>query len=111
MPRPRVGRSRRSVLLCPISSSGTCWGSPNTSQRHVGRVPTSIENSGWVQAMRVIITGNMGYIGPVVARHLANTHPDWEIVGIDSGFYADCLTGPDPARFFTKQIVRDVRDV
>lgn len=61
--------------------------------------------------MRVIITGNMGYIGPILAQHLNRTHPDWDIVGIDAGFYAGCLTGPDPARFFAKQIIRDVRAV
>lgn len=43
--------------------------------------------------MRILITGNLGYIGPVLTRHLRKTWPDAEIVGFDTGFFAHCLTG------------------
>ena len=42
--------------------------------------------------MNVLITGNMGYIGPVVVRHLRRTIPDVRIYGYDKGFFGHCLT-------------------
>lgn len=42
--------------------------------------------------MKIVITGNMGYVGPVLARHLRGVLPEAEIEGIDSGFFAHCLT-------------------
>lgn len=42
--------------------------------------------------MNVLITGNMGYIGPVVVRHLRRTMPDVRIYGYDKGFFGHCLT-------------------
>jgi nucleoside-diphosphate-sugar epimerase len=53
----------------------------------------------------------MGYVGPVLGRHLAEAQPAWEVIGVDNAYYQDCLTGSDPARFFARQIIRDVRDV
>ena len=34
--------------------------------------------------MRILITGNMGYVGPILARHLRQTHPDAELIGFDA---------------------------
>lgn len=42
--------------------------------------------------MNVLITGNMGYIGPAVVRHLRRTIPDVRIYGYDKGFFGHCLT-------------------
>lgn len=42
--------------------------------------------------MNVLITGNMGYIGPVVVRHLRTTMPNVRIYGYDMGFFGHCLT-------------------
>lgn len=42
--------------------------------------------------MRIFITGNTGYIGPVLAKHLRNTLPAVELVGYDIGYFAHCLT-------------------
>jgi nucleoside-diphosphate-sugar epimerase len=42
--------------------------------------------------MRILITGNLGYIGPWVTRHLRATFPDASLVGLDMGFFAHCLT-------------------
>lgn len=61
--------------------------------------------------MRVVVIGNMGYVGPVLAKHLVHEHPKWEIIGIDAGYFRDCLTGPDPASLFSRELVRDVRDL
>jgi len=63
--------------------------------------------------MRILITGNMGYVGPLVARQLRQTHPDATLVGYDSGFFAHCLTGAEvlPERLFDEQLFGDVRDL
>jgi len=43
--------------------------------------------------MNILITGNMGYIGPTVVRQVRKTWPDATIVGVDIGYFAHCLTG------------------
>jgi nucleoside-diphosphate-sugar epimerase len=42
--------------------------------------------------MRFLITGNMGYIGPCVVGHLRDTNPGAELIGLDTGYFANCLT-------------------
>ena len=42
--------------------------------------------------MRILITGNLGYVGPCVTRRLRATFPDATLVGLDMGFFAHCLT-------------------
>ncbi|EMS77649.1 NAD-dependent epimerase/dehydratase family protein [Desulfotignum phosphitoxidans] len=42
--------------------------------------------------MKILITGNTGYIGPVLVRHLRKALPDAELIGFDSGFFTHCLT-------------------
>lgn len=42
--------------------------------------------------MRILITGNMGYIGPVLYGHLRKAFPDAELWGFDNGYFAHCLT-------------------
>lgn len=63
--------------------------------------------------MKILITGNMGYVGPVVLRHLRHSHRDAELVGYDAGFFAHCLTGA--SRFSESradaQIFGDIRSV
>jgi UDP-glucose 4-epimerase len=63
--------------------------------------------------MKILITGNMGYVGPAVVRHLRDTHGDWTIDGFDSGYFAHCLTGAAqlPERLVDRQIFGDVRDI
>ncbi|BCA54137.1 NAD-dependent epimerase/dehydratase [Nitrospira sp. KM1] len=43
--------------------------------------------------MKIVVTGNMGYVGPLVLRRLRESHRGIELVGYDSGFFAHCLTG------------------
>lgn len=43
--------------------------------------------------MRILITGNLGYVGPVLTRHLRRVLPDAELIGFDAGYFAHCLTG------------------
>lgn len=62
--------------------------------------------------MKILITGNMGYIGPVVAQHLRQTFPHAKIVGVDSGLFAHCLTtNAFPETVIDEQIFADVRDL
>lgn len=43
--------------------------------------------------MKILITGNMGYLGPCVVDHLRAAYPNAKIFGADVGFFAHCLTG------------------
>lgn len=42
--------------------------------------------------MRILITGNMGYVGPAVIRHLRESYSKIELIGYDMGYFASCLT-------------------
>jgi nucleoside-diphosphate-sugar epimerase len=61
--------------------------------------------------MKIIITGNMGYVGPGVISQLRETYPDAELIGFDTGYFAKCLTNPDflPEAKLTQQVFGDVR--
>src|SRR3954467_10944263 len=43
--------------------------------------------------MRILIVGNLGYVGPVVVQHLRSQFPRAELIGFDTGLFAHCLTG------------------
>lgn len=62
--------------------------------------------------MRVLVTGNLGYVGPVVMRHLRSVWPDAELIGFDMGYFAHCLTGVTslPETAATAQHFGDVRN-
>lgn len=57
--------------------------------------------------MRVLLTGHQGYLGTVMAPVLAEAGHD--VVGLDSGLFADCVLGPPPAD--PKGHAVDLRDV
>ncbi len=42
--------------------------------------------------MKILITGNMGYVGPLVVRRLRESHPEATLIGYDIGYFAHCLT-------------------
>jgi nucleoside-diphosphate-sugar epimerase len=44
---------------------------------------------------KILINGNMGYIGPVVVKHFREKFPNTKIIGFDSGFFAGCLVDPN----------------
>ncbi len=56
--------------------------------------------------MRVLVTGNLGYIGPAVVSALREAQHD--IVGMDCGLYRGCQLEDGPA---VTTIQRDLRDV
>jgi nucleoside-diphosphate-sugar epimerase len=41
--------------------------------------------------MRILITGNMGYVGPAVIRHLRESYSKVNLIGYDMGYFASCL--------------------
>lgn len=63
--------------------------------------------------MRVLITGNLGYVGAVLTEELRNHNSDWFLGGIDSGLFAHCLTSSlkSPDTLLDQQVYVDLRDV
>jgi nucleoside-diphosphate-sugar epimerase len=63
--------------------------------------------------MKILITGNMGYVGPIVARHLRARWPEAQLIGYDAAFFADCLTTQDglPEAVLDAQHFGDVRNL
>lgn len=63
--------------------------------------------------MKILVTGNMGYVGPRVVERLRASHPDAVLVGLDAGYFAHCLTGEVafPERLIDCQHFGDVRSV
>jgi nucleoside-diphosphate-sugar epimerase len=57
--------------------------------------------------VRVLLTGHQGYLGTVMAPRLAAA--GHEVIGLDSGFFAPCVLGPEPADPQGHQV--DLRDV
>jgi nucleoside-diphosphate-sugar epimerase len=62
--------------------------------------------------MKILITGNMGYIGPVVTKHFRSTYPEAELVGIDTGYFGNCINASDvlPECELDVQYFADIRN-
>src|SRR5262245_54947759 len=59
--------------------------------------------------MRLLVTGNEGFIGPVLtAMAKARGHA---VLGLDAGYFKDCIARPEAEAWPDRQIVRDMRDV
>jgi nucleoside-diphosphate-sugar epimerase len=63
--------------------------------------------------MRIIITGNMGYIGPVLVGRLRETMKSAFLIGVDTGYFAHSLVGGRilPEVQIDQQWFKDVRDL
>jgi len=59
--------------------------------------------------MRVVVTGNLGYVGTVMTPMLSER--DFEVWGLDTGYYRDCILGPIERTGVTNQIQKDLRDI
>jgi nucleoside-diphosphate-sugar epimerase len=61
--------------------------------------------------MKILITGNMGYVGPTVLQRLRRSFPQATLIGLDNGYFAHCLTNADclPERRADIQYFGDVR--
>jgi nucleoside-diphosphate-sugar epimerase len=45
--------------------------------------------------MNILITGNMGYVGPCVVKQLRSIYPDAILIGFDIGYFGNCITSAD----------------
>ncbi len=61
--------------------------------------------------MKILITGNMGYVGPAVVRQLRASHPEARQIGLDTGYFSHCLTNAEtlPECRVDQQWFEDVR--
>ncbi|MDB2528257.1 SDR family oxidoreductase [Alphaproteobacteria bacterium] len=63
--------------------------------------------------MNVLITGNQGYIGPVLAEQLKKFYEEIKIIGFDTGFFSNFTTSYliPPDRYIDQQFTGDLRDI
>ena len=63
--------------------------------------------------MNILVTGNMGYVGPLVLRRLRESYPGATLIGYDMGYFAHCLTGAPrfPESRADVQYFGDIRQV
>ena len=63
--------------------------------------------------MKVLILGNMGYVGPALVRHLRARHPKATLDGFDNSYFAHCMTGAKslPEQLLDRQYFGDVRSI
>ena len=57
--------------------------------------------------MKVLVTGNLGYIGTVLTKILVKQN--YKVVGLDIGYFKDCFIGEVDNNFF--QVFKDIRDI
>jgi hypothetical protein len=43
--------------------------------------------------LKILITGNMGYVGTCVVERMRFSYPDALLSGLDTGYFANCITG------------------
>jgi nucleoside-diphosphate-sugar epimerase len=62
--------------------------------------------------MKILITGNLGYVGPIVEQYLRQAYPHAHIIGYDGAFFALSNTGAKflPERALTAQYFGDLRE-
>ncbi len=63
--------------------------------------------------MKILIVGNMGYVGPALNQHLRRAYPHATLIGFDAGLFAHCLIGstPIPEVYLDRQVFGDVRHI
>jgi nucleoside-diphosphate-sugar epimerase len=63
--------------------------------------------------MKILITGNMGYVGPGVVSLLRKKYPESTLIGFDMGYFANSLTNADffPESQLDQQLFGDVRHI
>lgn len=63
--------------------------------------------------MKILITGNMGYIGPCVVDQLRSTREQAQIIGFDIGYFGSCISAKDriPESRLNVQYFGDMRTI
>ena len=44
--------------------------------------------------MNILITGNLGYVGSELSKYLKKHAPEYNLIGFDNGYFANCLAIP-----------------
>lgn len=62
--------------------------------------------------MKILVVGNLGYVGPSMIRQLRKTYPKGTLIGYDIGYFAHCLTNAAvlPELELDMQVFGDIRD-
>jgi nucleoside-diphosphate-sugar epimerase len=63
--------------------------------------------------VKILITGNMGYIGPCLVSHFRTSFSDATLIGLDMGYFATCLSNSEilPECRVDIQYFDDVRQI
>jgi len=63
--------------------------------------------------MNILITGNSGYVGSTLIKHLKTTYPNYKLFGFDMGYFKNCLTNTSvlPESNIDHQFFGDVRKI
>ena len=63
--------------------------------------------------MNILITGNSGYVGSTLVKHLKTVYPNHKLIGYDMGYFKNCLTNTDeyPEKLVDQQYFGDVRKI
>ncbi|MFL6028992.1 MAG: NAD-dependent epimerase/dehydratase family protein [Gaiellaceae bacterium] len=63
--------------------------------------------------MNILVTGNMGYVGGPVVRHLRSSRPHAHLTGLDVGYFGHCIGDGAvlPECLLDQLYLADVRDV
>jgi nucleoside-diphosphate-sugar epimerase len=63
--------------------------------------------------MKILVTGNLGYVGSVVVKHLKSKINKCYIAGFDTGYFSHCLTtiSRSPDTFCDRQYYGDIRHI
>ena len=62
--------------------------------------------------MKILITGNLGYVGTALSKYIFKYEPNIELYGYDTGFFGNLLTATEtlPEKFYKKQLFGDTRE-
>jgi nucleoside-diphosphate-sugar epimerase len=63
--------------------------------------------------MKILITGNLGYIGPVLVDYIKKFDKNIQLIGLDTGYFAHCLSSIEilPEVLVDQQIFIDIRKI
>lgn len=63
--------------------------------------------------MKILVTGNLGYVGSEAAKHIKQYIPYCFLTGMDSGLFMGCTTssGRIGDTYYDQQIFKDLRDI
>lgn len=75
-----------------------------------GSFGSNIQNKDYKSMEKIVIIGNMGYVGSVLVQRIRKALPELQLVGVDSGYFADCLVQQSyPEKNLDIQYYADVR--